>query len=502
MAPMVRGAVWREKDGAPFLMVTGTALALTIMGASAVGAAIVALLVVVLGASPADLGPHRVGLLVFSACYVAVSLLAGLVLSLTLQRGALRWLLDGPAYDSDEAQRVLQLPLQTTAVSGGLWLLGDVLISLANAFASTPRETLRVSIAILLGGIATAGITYLLTERFARPITARVLAVRPPERVVGLGVLPRLVMAWVLASGTPFAGILVVELLRTPGQRDTGGAATLLACVGILVGVLTTSLTARAIAEPLQGVRRALEAVEKGDYDVTVEMTDASELGRLEVGVNRMVAGLREREQLRDLFGRHVGVEVARHALEVGASLQGEVREVVCLFVDVVDSTGLAQRMEPHELVARLNRFFAAVVDAVSKEGGLVNKFEGDAALCIFGAPAPMDDPAGAALRAGRAIRDRVVRSGELDCGIGISGGKVFAGQLGTLSRLEYTVIGDPVNEAARLATIGKDLPGRLLAATHVVETADADEQRCWERHADVQLRGRQEPTCTSVPVD
>ena len=476
MAPMVRGAVWREKDGAPFLMVTGTALALTIMGASAVGAAIVALLVVVLGASPADLGPHRVGLLVFSACYVAVSLLAGLVLSLTLQRGALRWLLDGPAYDSDEAQRVLQLPLQTTAVSGGLWLLGDVLISLANAFASTPRETLRVSIAILLGGIATAGITYLLTERFARPVTARVLAVRPPERVVGLGVLPRLVMAWVLASGTPFAGILV--------------------------GVLTTSLTARAIAEPLQGVRRALEAVEKGDYDVTVEMTDASELGRLEVGVNRMVAGLREREQLRDLFGRHVGVEVARHALEVGASLQGEVREVVCLFVDVVDSTGLAQRMEPHELVARLNRFFSAVVDAVSKEGGLVNKFEGDAALCIFGAPAPMDDPAGAALRAGRAIRDRVVRSGELDCGIGISGGKVFAGQLGTLSRLEYTVIGDPVNEAARLATIGKDLPGRLLAATHVVETADAAEQRCWERHADVQLRGRQEPTCTSVPVD
>ena len=122
-----------------------------------------------------------------------------------------------------------------------------------------------------------------------------------------------------------------------------------------------------------------------------------------------MAAGLRERERLRDLFGRHVGDDVAGAALADGVALGGEER----------DGRGAVRRRHrldvagcdagPEEMVGLLNRFFEIVVDAVEADGGLVNKFEGDAALCVFGAPTDHADPAGAALRAAaRAICDAV----------------------------------------------------------------------------------------------
>ena len=127
--------------------------------------------------------------------------------------------------------------------------------------------------------------------------------------------------------------------------------------------------------------------VEAGDFAARVPVDDASEVGLLEAGFNRMAAGLGERERLRDLFGRHVGRDVARAALEGELRLGGELREVAVLFVDVVGSTTLAARRPATEVVALLNAFFALVVECVEREDGWVNKFEGDAALCVFGAP-------------------------------------------------------------------------------------------------------------------
>src|SRR5207244_3874861 len=149
----------------------------------------------------------------------------------------------------------------------------------------------------------------------------------------------------------------------------------------------------------------------------------------------------REREQIRDLFGRHVGEDVARQALSRGLKLGGEAREAAVLFVDLVGSTSLATREDPTTVVALLNRFFAVVVEVVARHGGWVNKFEGDAALCVFGPPAEHPDPAGAALLAARelsaALRDRVP---ELPAGIGVSAGVVVAGNVGAADRYEFTV--------------------------------------------------------------
>jgi class 3 adenylate cyclase len=212
-----------------------------------------------------------------------------------------------------------------------------------------------------------------------------------------------------------------------------------------------------------------------------------------------MVAGLAERERLRDLFGRHVGTTVAQQALRTGVSLGGEERTVAALFVDIAGSTSLVRRTGPEEMVGLLNRFFEIVVETIERDGGLVNKFEGDAALCVFGAPTDHDDPAGAALRAARRICDAVAEAGEVDVGVGVACGRVWAGQVGAASRLEYTVIGDPVNEAARLTELAKDHPGRVVASAATVEVAAPDEREHWVADREVTLRGRDEPTLTCV---
>ena len=146
-----------------------------------------------------------------------------------------------------------------------------------------------------------------------------------------------------------------------------------------------------------------MERVADGDLTATVPVADSGEIGDLQLRFNRMTAGLRERDQLRELFGRHVGADVARQAME-NTDLGGESREVSVLFVDLRGSTALAETLPPGRAVAMLNDLFTAVVAAVEAEGGWANKFEGDAALCIFGAPIPQPDHADHALRAARRL--------------------------------------------------------------------------------------------------
>jgi adenylate cyclase len=215
-----------------------------------------------------------------------------------------------------------------------------------------------------------------------------------------------------------------------------------------------------------------------------------------------MVGAMREREQLRDLFGRHVGEDVARQALEHGVQLGGEEIEAAALFVDVIGSTTLAATRTPGEVVSALNRFFEVVVDVVDAHGGLVNKFEGDAALCIFGAPLRLDDPAASALSAAREMVRRLqAEVPELDAGVGVSQGLVIAGNIGATQRLEYTVIGDPVNEAARLTEQAKDRPERIVASQRIVDRARSEERKRWTFLEPLTLRGRLEPTVLAVPI-
>jgi adenylate cyclase len=276
-----------------------------------------------------------------------------------------------------------------------------------------------------------------------------------------------------------------------------------LATIGLLSGGLMIAVVTRSLSERLERVRAALARVEEGDLDVAVEVDEGGQLGMLQRGLNEMAAGLRERRRLQDLFGRHVGEEVARQALERGAGLGGESREVSTLFIDVVRSTGLAATRPATEVVGMLNALFGAVVRCAAAEGGWVNKFEGDGALCVFGAPDDQPDHAARALRAARTMRRAVEElqrtSPDLDVGIGVSSGPAVAGNVGAEERYEYTVVGDPVNEAARLTEAAKAVPGRVLASGGTVRRA-GEEGSCWRSVGILTLRGRTLPTEAFAP--
>ena len=292
------------------------------------------------------------------------------------------------------------------------------------------------------------------------------------------------------------------EVLTAPADKLTT-PILLLAIAALIIGLFGTVLVAMSIADPLRQLRWALGEVQRGNYNAHMQIYDASELGLLQAGFNDMVRDLAERQRLRDLFGRYVGEDVARRALERGTELGGQERDVAVLFVDLVGSTQLAATMPASEVVNLLNDFFRVVVDTVNRHGGFVNKFQGDAALAIFGAPIEHPDACGAALAASRELHDEVLKVlGQTEFGIGVSAGRAIAGHIGALARFEYTVIGDPVNEAARLTELAKLEAGHVLASAIAVSGALDAEALCWDVGEIVELRGRVAPTQLARPLN
>jgi adenylate cyclase len=275
-----------------------------------------------------------------------------------------------------------------------------------------------------------------------------------------------------------------------PGPIDQSrlawvGAVALAAGGGVML------LTARSVVRPIVRIRDGLRRVEEGDLDVDMPVDDLGELGRLTQGVNQLAAGIREREELRDLFHRQVG-DAGLADLASRTHREGERREVTVLFVDLRGYTRFSETHDPTEVVEMLNRFFGAVVAVVNREGGWVNKFEGDAALCIFGAPQEQPDHALRALRAARYLPRQLERDGgPLAAGIGVATGEVLAGFVGTPERYEYTVIGDVVNLASRLCDSAKQQGSAVLASATTIEAAGTRDG--WRPAGRIDVRGRRE---------
>ncbi len=443
--------------------------------------------------------------IVAAGVFIPVSFVVGWLWGERLIRPAVCWLREDREPTARERDGTLRLPVVCAAVDGTLWVTAAVLFGLLNADVSADMA-LHVSSTILMGGITTVAVAYLLNERIQRSVTARALSAAPPTQPRGPGVKGRLLIAWTTATGVPLAGLLMVgcqALLEDTVSRDeVVRSVVVLGAGALLIGLLATALVAKSVADPLSDMRRALRRIEEGDLDARVRVDDGSEVGLVQSGFNRMAAGLNEREQIRELFGRHVGEDVARAALDGGTKLGGEVREVAALFVDLVGSTRLAAERPPQDVVALLNRFFAIVVDVVGRHGGWVNKFEGDAALVVFGAPVSDDACASSALASARELDARLRRElPELCAGIGVSAGAALAGNVGAEHRLEYTVIGDPVNEAARLCDLAKRRPERVVASASILQRARGAESARWAPDGEIVLRGRTAPTRLAIPT-
>lgn len=435
--------------------------------------------------------------------YVAVAVVVGASAVTVSALHALHWAVADQVPTAEERRTALRLPWRLTLIQSALWLVGVVIFT-AIAAAQQPEAVLGAVFAVGIAGLVVSAIAYLFTELALRPIAARALAGRADAGEMGAGVARRMLVFWGLGTAAPVLG-LVVAALAAESRDDTSIDRLAfivlgLASVVLLFGLLVTVLNARSVVSPIRRVQEALARVGQGDLDVEVRVDDGTELGLLQSGFNEMVLGLREREKIRDLFGRHVGESVAQAATSGDVELGGETRVVSVLMIDLVGSTTYAAERAPAEVVAMLNRFFAVVVEEVDRRGGLVNKFMGDAVLAIFGAPSHLDDHAGAALASARCIAERLADEvPEIEVGIGVSTGQAVAGNVGHRSRFEYTVIGDAVNTAARLTELAKDVPGSILVASASVSQANGQEQSRWQPFGSPTLRGRSEPTPTAV---
>lgn len=416
----------------------------------------------------------------------------------------LRWFIPGDQPTPRQRAAAIKLSGRQSAVLVGAWSACGAVLMLLNR-ADGAQVLLPVLLGVVLGGPAAAGTGLLLTQRTLRPIMGVATRGCQPWLAVP-GVFARLVLLWFLCSAIPIGVIATFVMLRSYGWLIQESASLdvpilVVSLAALLLGLPTMILTSRSISDPLDEIVDAMAQVEQGNITGYVGAYERSQIGRLQSGFNRMIAGLQERERLHDLFGRYVGTDVARRALEEGSSLSGDVVEAAVLYIDLVGSTQLTENLAPQEVARVLNDFFRIVVEAVDEHQGLVNKFEGDAALAIFGAPLRASKPASAALATARALRTRLQQLPVADFGIGVSAGPVFAGNIGAENRFEYTVIGNAVNEAARLADLAKTSDRRILCSAAAIERADEAERNEWGECYSTVLRGRSQATQVSAPA-
>jgi adenylate cyclase len=264
--------------------------------------------------------------------------------------------------------------------------------------------------------------------------------------------------------------------------------------------VLTIMLS-NSISQPIGELREAAYKVGAGQLETRVPVVTTDETGDLARAFNEMAAGLQERERIRETFGTYVDRDVAEHILREGTSLEGEEVELTAMFLDIRDFTGYAERSPAPEVVSTLNRLFERIVPIVHDHGGHVDKFVGDGLLAVFGAPRRQHDHADQALAAaceiGAAVADEF--GDALRVGIGLNSGTVVAGNVGGAGRLEFSVIGDAINVAARVESATRKTGDTVLVSenTHRLLIDGAGELE--ERPA-VPLKGKSEAIALYAP--
>ncbi|MDC0746225.1 adenylate/guanylate cyclase domain-containing protein [Polyangium mundeleinium] len=283
----------------------------------------------------------------------------------------------------------------------------------------------------------------------------------------------------------------------------------LLVIGGSSLALFLATMLSRDIASSAGDLVEAMRRVERGEVSAELVVASTDEFAEAYRGFNRMTHGLVERERLRDAFGRYVAPELAEQVMKHGVSMGGSLVRATVIFADIRGFTSLSEAMSPVEVVSLLNRYFAAVSPPIRAEGGFINKFGGDSLLAVFGAPVPASDHAERAARAALGVRAALARFNEREVaegraavriGIGLHTGEMVAGSVGSPDRMEYTVIGDVVNVAARIEGLTKELGTDILLSEAAHERVkDIVTARPMPP---VTVRGKAEPIVVYAVVD
>lgn len=338
---------------------------------------------------------------------------------------------------------------------------------------------------------------------------------RPPTEIIDLldDRYVTLIQFQDMLAAQPVA--LVLQRPLSPelaSAREVENYLLLTSLAALAAATLLALGIARGVSQPVQQLAAHTRVIARGDYAARITLDRVDELGQLADAMNSMSAGLAERDRVRDLLDKNVSPEVAAQLLRDGTALGGEEREVTILFADLRGFTTLSEKLPPPELLALLNRYLDRMSAAIEGEGGVIDKYIGDAIMALFGAPVTQGDAPARALAAALAMERALgVLNSEfaaegrppLAIGIGVNTARVVAGNIGSHRRLNYSVIGDGVNVAARLQSLTRNVEYRtsIIASAATLAACRRAAPGIFDRPASaprplgtVPLKGRAEP--------
>jgi adenylate cyclase len=446
-----------------------------------------------------------------AAALVLIDNVISIKATFRLLRPAERWLRGARGPDSTVAawRALAGLPLDFLRLLRFAWVGASVVPISLYIWLELDLKTAK-TLVILMAGAAVVllygvFLRFFTTELILRPVLAHVGTQLPDGAELGKRTVP---LRWRLLAALPAINIITgvaVAGLSSTGDRsldDLGVSVLAAIAVAFTISFELSLLLSRTILHPLADLRRGTERVAAGDFSARVPVTGTDEVGRLAGSFNQMVLGLEERERLREALGAFVDPGVAERVLQEGTMLEGQEVEVTVLFLDIRGFTAFAERSSAREVVALLNDFFGEVVPVLVRHGGHANKFVGDGLLGVFGAPDRLHDHADRAVDAALDIA-RMVREcygDELQIGIGINSGPVVSGTVGGGGHVEFTVIGDAVNTAARVEEVTRQTGDEVLLteATRCLLSRAPDG---FTERPTVELKGKTERVRLWAPV-
>jgi adenylate cyclase len=410
-------------------------------------------------------------------------------------------------------QRLLNEPFFLMALNALVWIFAAVTYSLyfwrlgLSQKAIIGAFSLNLQVGLVSVTVAFFVIEFFLQRRLApyffphggMSAISKTIRIRVRTRLIAFLAATNLIPMFTLARGS--WGI-------TQTFADTGQALSAMqtmifshAAIFTGVGIWLTFLVSSNLTRPLADMTSVLKRIKGGHFGGRVSVTSNDELGYVGDAVNEMASGLKEREFIKETFGKYVSKAVRDEVLSRNIPLDGETREVSVLFADLRNFTPLVERTSPQQVVRIINRYFEEMDAAIRDQGGLILQFIGDEIEAVFGAPIPLADHATQAMTAAINMNDGLAAVNQvladrghstLQHGIGIHSGNVVAANIGSPSRLSYALVGDTVNVASRLQDANKQ------HGTSIIVSAETQRRLSREfplhRLPATTLKGKNEP--------
>ena len=381
-------------------------------------------------------------------------------------------------------QRLLNEPFFLIALDLAIWLTAAVVYPLFFwLFGPSHPVVSRAFFMSLITGLITITVAFFVFEHVLQkrltPFFFPNGGLYATPKTIRIRIRTRLFAFLFACNLVPFLAIL--NLLRESTEINMEAAAILSglkaevfsnSLIFMGVGVWLTILVSSNLTRPLQGIIHVLRGVRHGNFEKKVRVTSNDEIGYTGDVINEMNEGLKERDFIKETFGKYVAQEVRDEVLSGRVPLDGEMKEVTILFADLRDFTPMTESHEPKLVVKIMNSYFEEMAAAIHQEGGLVLQFLGDEIYAVFGAPISRADHPERASRAAIAMNQRLVEvnkrfSGQgwptLRHGIGIHTGEAVAANIGSPDRLSYLLVGDTINLASRLQGLTKDMGEEII---------------------------------------